>query len=153
VQVPAPGESPDESAALRKELLSDVRELRRLLDGYMSQLASLSGADAEGAMKKALEAVDQLDAALTLEKVGARDICGGIYGCGSWFVVLRNLCGDFAGERGVVLFVLKGSSSWCACHLSIKQQVQQRDSHRQWYEHAVLHVPVTTHPHRMLMRS
>ena len=46
-----------------------MRELRRLLDGYMSQLASLSGADAEGAMKKALEAVDQLDAALTLEKV------------------------------------------------------------------------------------
>lgn len=46
-----------------------MRELRRLLDGYMSQLAALTGADAEAAMKKALEAVDQLDAALTLEKV------------------------------------------------------------------------------------
>jgi len=63
------GGGPDESAALRKELLSDVRELRRLLDGYMGQLAGLSGPDAEAAMKKGLEAVDQLDAALTLEKV------------------------------------------------------------------------------------
>lgn len=66
---PAAGE-PDESAALRKELLSDVRELRRLLDGYMSQLATLTGSDVEAAMKKGLEAVDQLDAAVTLEKVG-----------------------------------------------------------------------------------
>jgi hypothetical protein len=47
-----------------------VRELRRLLDGYMSQLATLTGSDVEAAMKKGLEAVDQLDAAVTLEKVG-----------------------------------------------------------------------------------
>lgn len=39
----APGEA-DESGALRKELLSDVAELRRLLDGYMGQLAGLTGA-------------------------------------------------------------------------------------------------------------
>jgi hypothetical protein len=77
---------PDESAALRKELLSDVRELKRLLDGYMSQLAALSGSDAEAAMKKALEAVDQLDAALTLEKVSRRQPWG--CGCGGWGVVL-----------------------------------------------------------------
>jgi hypothetical protein len=31
----------DASAALRSESLSDVRELRRLLDGYMRQLAIL----------------------------------------------------------------------------------------------------------------
>lgn len=50
-----------------------MRELRRLLDGYMGQLAALSGPDAESAMKQALEAVDQLDAALTLEKVSRCD--------------------------------------------------------------------------------
>jgi hypothetical protein len=54
---------------LRKELLADVAELRRLFDLYMGQLANLSGTDAEAAMKAALEAVDQLDGALSLEKV------------------------------------------------------------------------------------
>jgi hypothetical protein len=54
---------------LRKELLADVAELRRLFDLYMGQLANLSGPDAEAAMKAALEAVDQLDGALSLEKV------------------------------------------------------------------------------------
>eukprot|EP00775_Hariotina_reticulata_P009920 gene9920-10077_t len=58
----------DDSANLRKELLADVRELRKLFDLYMEQLATLTGADAEAAMKEALEAVDQLDNALTLEK-------------------------------------------------------------------------------------
>jgi hypothetical protein len=60
-----------ESVGLRKELLADVAELRRLFDLYMGQLANLTGPDAEAAMKAALEAVDQLDGALSLEKVGA----------------------------------------------------------------------------------
>ncbi|KAF6252874.1 hypothetical protein COO60DRAFT_490623 [Scenedesmus sp. NREL 46B-D3] len=57
-----------ESLGLRKELLADVAELRRLFDLYSDQLANLTGPDAEAAMKAALEAVDQLDGALSLEK-------------------------------------------------------------------------------------
>jgi len=68
----------DDSAGLRKELLADVRELRKLFDLYMEQLATLTGADAEAAMKQALEAVDQLDNALTLEKVTA---CCSMHDC------------------------------------------------------------------------
>eukprot|EP00879_Flechtneria_rotunda_P014589 GHRR01015246.1.p1 GENE.GHRR01015246.1~~GHRR01015246.1.p1 ORF type:complete len:322 (+),score=98.58 GHRR01015246.1:186-1151(+) len=59
----------DDAAGLRKELLVDVRDLRKLFDQYMEQLAALQGPDAEEAMKAALEAVDNLDNALTLEKV------------------------------------------------------------------------------------
>lgn len=61
-----------DSVGLRKELLADVSELRKLFDLYMEQLASLSGPDAEEAMKAALEAVDSLDNALSLEKVRGR---------------------------------------------------------------------------------
>jgi hypothetical protein len=73
---------------LRKELLADVAELRRLFDLYMGQLANLSGPDAEAAMKAALEAVDQLDGALSLEKVRVERQFSRVTGCSySWRTV------------------------------------------------------------------
>jgi hypothetical protein len=62
--------------------MADVRELRGRFDAYMGALAALTGADAEAAMKAALEAVDQLDNALSLDRVRLWVLLQGVQGGG-----------------------------------------------------------------------
>jgi hypothetical protein len=80
-----------------------VAELRKLFDLYMGQLAGLSGPDAEAAMKAALEAVDQLDGALSLEKVCMcvlSSVFKGVHSMGAVLVCALLVCGWGVGGAG-----------------------------------------------------
>ncbi len=61
--------------------------MRGMFTSYLEQLGALEGADVDGLMCRALEAIDQLDNALTLVKVRAGGLPGcqaaGMLGCGA----------------------------------------------------------------------
>ncbi len=64
---------------------ADVADMRKMFTSYLESMGSLEGPDVEQLMCSALEAVDQLDNALTLVKVGGGCCWEGM----AWLAAMR----------------------------------------------------------------